>query len=414
MLFITASCANVPELVPTPVSSSTPPIATFTPSPTKIPSSTPRPTKTLTLTPDFNDPAFQPQSIDDLQGFVLYWLNQGKKVSELSDFFYHQDSRNTWINGYVIDFDGDGKNELFFDSSLLQENSDFKNVFWIAKEVAGQYHIEYSQNETAQYGAKVELTDDLNQDSLPDLIFSRPTPGGYSGADIFIVRLENTGYVIRRIAYTEQIIDKIRAGEPDLSENKQLIITGFQPGWGSSGPGRTVEETFSAKDNEYEMKNSRFLPSKYRIHVLQDAQIAYETGDNKLAVKLWEQAAHDTALENFSSMQIENDVPEKYQPAYAVYRLYTYFLITGDEINAQKYLRELNNKYPEGSPGGEFITLAHEAKSLLDTSHDPVVVCKGIYDFMNATDEYVNFLIDNWYWGDHNLNIVDFCPVREN
>jgi hypothetical protein len=164
---------------------------------------------------------------------------------------------------------------------------------------------------------------------------------------------------------------------------------------------------------EYELTNSHFLPSKYRIHVLQDAQIAFEAGDNKLAVKLWEQAAHDATLENFPSMWIENDVPEKYQPAYAVYRLYTYFVMMGDEINAQKYLRELNNKYSKGSPGGEFITLAREAKRLLDTSHDPAMVCKGIYDFMNATDEYASFLIDHWYWGDHNLNIVEFCPVRE-
>jgi hypothetical protein len=427
LLFVTASCANTPKIVyititPTtshPITKTLRPHPTQTPSPkptqksTEKPLSTPTPlpTETITPTPNFNDPAFQPQSVDELQGFVLSWLNQGKKVSELTDFFHRQVSTKTWIDSYAIDFDGDGKDELFLDSSLHQENLDPLNIYWIVKEVEGQYKIEYSKNEKAEYGANIQIVDDFNQDDLPDLIFTRPMPGNGSGADVFMARLENTEYIIRQIATTDQIIDKIRAGIPDASGIKQIIITGFQAGWGSSGPGRTVEETFSAKGNEYELINSRYLPSKYRIHVLHDAQVAYDVGDEKLAVKLWRQAAQDATLENYPSMLIQDDVPEKYQPAFAVYRLYTYYLIIGDETNTQKYLRELNNKYPKGTPGGEFIALSHEAKRLLDISHDPEMVCDGIYEYLNSTDENVNFLMDHWYWGGHNLNIVKFCPV---
>ncbi|MCG2784343.1 MAG: VCBS repeat-containing protein [Anaerolineae bacterium] len=426
LLFVTASCAYFPRIIyitaaPT---ASQPDTKTLRPQPTQTlpqeptqkptekPLSTPTllPTKTITPTPNFNDSTFQPQSVDELQSFVLSRLNQGKKVSELTDFFHRQASTKTWTDSYAIDFDGDGKNELFFYSLLRQDNFD-QNIYWIVKEVDGQYKIEYSKNENAEYGANVKIVDDFNRDDLPDLIFTRPMPGNGSGADVFMARLENTEYIIRQIATTDQIIDEIRAGIPDASGIKQIIITGFQAGWGSSGPGRTVEETFSAKGNAYELTNSRYLPSKYRIHVLQDAQVAYDIGDEKLAVKLWGLAAHDATLENYPSMWIENDIPEKYQPAYAVYRLYTHYLIIGDETNTQKYLRELNNKYPEGSPGGEFIALSHEAKRLLDISQDPEVVCDGIYEYLNSTDENVNFLMDHWYWGDHNLNIVEFCPV---
>jgi len=385
---------------------------TLKPTKTSHPSGTPKPTLTLTSTPDFNSQIFQPRNSKELQDFVVFNVNHGKTIADINAFFGQNERRQEWIDGKPVDFDGDGINELFLTTSFYPENQDnTENSYLVVKKTQGQYSIVYSKSETAYHLPKIEFVADLDGDNLPDLVFTRPTFGDDTGADIFVVREEKSGTNLIQVGETALIIDKIFASTDNKDNTKNLVVIGFEPGWGSSGPGRTIEEIYSASSEKYGLLQSSYLPDNYRIHVLQDAQIAYNAGNDELAIKFWKQAAHDTTLENFPSMRIENDIPEKYQPAFAVYRLYTYFLSKNDTKNTQVYWTELNNKYPEGSPGGEFIALATEAKRLLDTNQDVDFVCDGIYEFLNSTNENVNFLTEHWYWGDHNLDIADFCPL---
>jgi hypothetical protein len=402
MLFIT-SCAS--DKVP--INTLTPTAIAFT-----------RTSETTTIStslPDFSDLPFQPLTSKHLQTFVIFHLNQGREVSEINTFFDEADGRHVWIEGRRIDFDGDNEDESILTISFYPENLDnVENIFLVAKKISGQdqYEIVYSLSETANYIPEIKLVDDFDGDSLPDLIFTRAPFGNGTGADIFVVRFEDSKFIIDQVATTDLVINKILADTPDTNGTKNLVVTGFEPGWGSSGPGRIVEETYSISSQKYDLLQSRYLPGDYRIHVLQDAQIAYNAGEEELAVKLWEQAAYDQSLINFPSMRMENDLPETYQPAFALYRLYTYFLSKSDLETAQRYWMELKSKYPDGSPGGEFTALGNEAMRLLDISQDPTVVCDGIYEFLNSTPENASFLMEHWYWGDHNLDIVEFCPLQ--
>lgn len=412
ILFV-AGCSKSETIVPTTTKESLITTSITKPTKTPYPSRTPKPTLTFTSTPDFESIVFQPRNSKELQDFVIFNTNQGKTIVEINAFFGQNERRQVWIDGKSVDFDGDGVYELFLTTSFYPEGQDhIENSFLVMKKTQGQYFMVYSKLETAYYIPKIELVDDFNGDNISDLVFTRPVAGNGVGADLFIVRQEKSGINISQVGETELIIDKIFASDNNTDSTKNLVIIGFESGWGSSGPGRTIEETYAINDRGYALLQSNYLPDKFRIHVLQDAQIAYNAGDEEIAVKLWEQAAVDVSLENFPSMWIENDIPERYQPAFALYRLYTYHLSINDTETAQKYWKEMNNKYPPGSPGGEFVELGSEAKHLLDISQDPALVCDGIYEFLNSTIEWADFLIDHWYWGDYNLDIVDFCPVR--
>jgi len=412
-LILITSCSDIHSVTPTTIASKT---FTDTPAPTKtvFPTRTPNPTQTFTPTPDFKDLTFQPRNANEAQAFVMFQINQGKEISEIDALFDTVNGRLAWTDSRMIDFDGDNKNELFLIVSVyLKGVGSSENVFWVAKEIQGRYNISYSKSEIASYGAKIELIDDLNNDGLQDVIFSRGLYGNGTGDDIFVAWMDNSSIAIHQITTTDLIINKMSLDSQNTKGFKNIVIIGFESGWGSSGPGRTIEEIYSTNGERYDLLQSRYLPDKYRIHVLQDAQIAFNKGNEDIAVKLWEQAAYDQSLENFPSMWIDDDEPEKYQPAFAIYRLYTYYLSKNDIANAQKYWMELNSKYPPDSPGGEFIELASEAKRLLELSQDSTFVCDGIYEFLNSTTEKADFLIEHWYWGDHNLNIVDFCPLRQ-
>lgn len=376
---------------------------------TEIPTDIVLPTQTLVPT---NISVFLPKDADELQSFVISQLNEGKTVSQIHALF-NEDYRHIWVQGQTLDLDGDGQDELFLiASAYFQDISNLENMFWIIKKNHEQYTVSYSKSENALYVPKLEFVDDFDNDNLPDLIFTRPAFGDGSGAKIFVVHYTNSKFAIDAVGETDLMIDTLQASTKDKNGFMNLVIVGFEPGWATSGPGRTVNETYSVIPNKYSLLQSHYLPDNYRIHVLQDAQIAYEAHNDELAVKLWEQAAHDQSLENFPSMHMDNDIPEKYQPAFAVYRLYTYYLSIKDDAKAQVYWTELNNDYPKGAPGSEFIPLAIEAKRLLATNKPAGIVCDGIYKFLNSTTQNVNFIMDHWYWGDHNLDIVEFCPVQ--
>lgn len=412
VVFLAASCKSTP----TPLPETPAPTSTFIPTKPVSPTRTlqPAPTLASTAEPDFNSKGFKPRNAEELQALIMFHLNQGKQIDEIGELLVDTEGDTfAWLDGRAADFDGDQEKELLLLASIyIEDLGQDENIYWIAKKTGEQYEAVYSKSEKAAYGGVIKLIDDLNNDNLPDALFSRGHFGSGADMDIFVARSGESGFIIQKVGWLSLIVRKIQLASEVSNGMRNLIVVGDQYQWMSAGPGRTVEETYAFSGREYELLQSRYLPDDYRIHVIQDAQIAYNTGDEKLAVQLWKKAAYDESLINFPSVLIEDDRPELYQTAFALYRLYTYYLSINEAATAQKYRAELNNKYPEGTPAGEFNALATEAKRQLDSSRNASTVCKGIYEFLNSTPENTGFLTQHWNWGDLNYDIVDFCPLR--
>ncbi len=363
-------------------------------------------TRTPTITPTLT-PSPYPGNWAQLTEFVIKKLIAGQAISEI---ITELDEKNITLQSSFVDFDGDEVDELFLTGTMSQGDR-VRTAFWIISRSQNDYMVVYARYpETFLYGADIYDIGDLNGDTLPDLLAASYGYGSGCGENLFVFGWRNTDY-ISYSAYTELCIENV-----EVDEINEIVLTGHESCWGSSGPGRRIKEYYQQDNTEYKLSYSEKLPSNYRIHVLSDAQSAYDDGNVEQAVQLWEQAAHDQSLINYPSQwngaAVENDKPEIYQPAFALYRLYTYYLITDNKVKAQQYLQELWDLVgDEKSPGGELLTLANEAKRLLDSSQDPEVVCNGIYEYLNSTDENIAFLFAHWYWGGLN-DSVDFCPLR--
>jgi tetratricopeptide (TPR) repeat protein len=204
---------------------------------------------------------------------------------------------------------------------------------------------------------------------------------------------------------------EIQLGDPDSQGYRELLAKGSTSTTWGGGPGRGVEMTFSLEDDNYQVSSVRYLPSDIRIHVLQDAQIASDAKDYPLAIQLFDKAAHDTTLTNWPSDGVADDVPEKYQPAYALYRLFCLYLISGDGQKAQATYAELLSSYPEGTAGSEFIKIALKFKVEFKADKEPSVICNDLFDFVGQTSPDDFWL--HWSWGYNNMGIWNLCPYSD-
>jgi hypothetical protein len=347
-----------------------------------------------------------PEDTSQLIELVMTKLNNGEEIPEI---VVDLEKRRKTITSVSLDFNGDGTNELFLTGTIRKNHLDWlSSVYWIVSKSQNGYKIEYSLSpDEYLYAGNIYEIGDINGDKLPDLLVaSADVGGGDCGQYLFIFSWQNQDYIHYR-AWTDLCIDIV-----EVTENNELVITGQMYETFGSGPTRKTEEYFQRVGTEYLLGHSKLLSSQYRIHILMDAQEAYDAGDDSLAVQLWDKAAHDQSLINFPSIHIENDQPEIYQPAFALYRLYTYYLANDDKTTAEQYLNELRNLVgKETSPGGELLSLASEAKILLNINTDSADVCVGIYEYLNSTDENAYFMVDHWDWGYLN-GLVEFCPLR--
>jgi hypothetical protein len=343
-----------------------------------------------------------PENTSQLIEVVMEKLNSGQELSEIVDDLI---KKQISLKSYSIDFNGDGKDELFLAGTMLVGDW-LRNVFWVASSSDNGYLVMYTFHpDMFLYEGDIYDLGDLNGDRLPDLLVASYEYGNGCGEYMFIFGWRSTEYT-NYSAHTDFCIETIKVGDKN-----ELVVTGSEGGWLGAGPARKMEQHFVQNTTEYVLSYSKKLTSNYRIHILSDAQEAYDAGNDTLAIQLWERAAHDPTLIDYPSMRIEDDRPEIYQPAFSLYRLYAYYIAIDNETQAQQYLLELHNLVDnDTSPGSEFLRLAVEAKKLLDTSKDPEVVCAGIYDYLNSTNENMAFLLDHWYWGDLN-DSVDFCPL---
>jgi len=387
---------------PSPIPTTIPEIplstSTLTPTP-KLITATPRPTYTSmpTLAP--------PENVSQLIDNVMEKLNSGQQIPAISAELEEQ---QVTLQEYSIDFNGDGIKELFFDVTFREDVSGqewIKNIFWIASPSANGYVVGFIfYPKLFLYQGHIQELGDLNGDGLPDLVVSAGGYGNFCNENLFIFGWQNTEYVNYQ-TYVELCVTAFEVGE-----NHELIITGGEGGSLGGGPPRKMEVVLTLQEGQYQPTQVTLLPSEVRIHVLEDAQIAFDAGDYALALEYWDRAAHDPTLENYPSHYIEGqDQPEIYQPAYALYRAYALYLFLGEEQNAENIFQEIATTYPQGSPGSEFIGISTKTAELFGVSHDPGYVCPELVLYIDSNTPTI--LTDHWVWGYYNFDIVNFCPL---
>jgi hypothetical protein len=372
------------------------------------------PQQTLTAT---DLPSVPQQPSPDLgiaEASILKMLNDGLGPAAILQNFQNP---NLEVQIKPVDINNDAVDELviMLRSGTVNLDDCKSDILVLMRDSRAGYQVEYSKGFQLTVEPKVAAIDDVNNDKQSEIILQSLfyTPTGICEINVLVLGWQNDQVVnlFSEVPPESSCPAEVKLGQK-INGYRELLIQGSSSGTWGGGPGRETEVVYAFKDNQYQKTITRLLPSNLRIHVLQDAQIASDAKNNVLALQLWDKAAHDTTLENFPSLPLTTeDKPEIYQPAYALYRTYGLYLLLGQEKQAQKVFDELNAKYPENTPGGEFIGISRKIKTLLAGSQDPEIVCPAIYDFISTTYPD-DFWIYRWDWGSNNQNIVNFCPLH--
>ncbi len=193
----------------------------------------------------------------------------------------------------------------------------------------------------------------------------------------------------------------------------ELIIHGWTVSHMDNAPPRGFTETYTLQEQGYKLLSHEFAPAEYVIHVLDDAQQAFDADNLALAVQYYEQAAYDNSLKLVTSHYLlspgsmgvaEGDSPDAYQRSFALFRLAAMQTVVGNIDAAITALTELETRYPEGTPGHEFVVLAHQLVEALNTGQEPIFACQEI---TASIEEMYPTLHLHFYWGG---NVVWYFP----
>lgn len=386
--------------------------------PTSTPTSTPSPSDTPSPTPDFtcpepNIPApfTQPADIEELQNLILTYLNAGGQVADLANLVSSLE-----IDGDIVtvDMNGDGVLEMVLNLAVAADESEPKDhTTWVLQCRVGQYHVIYTIDWGWWYFYDSTFFDDLNGDGNSEAIII----GGFSGSacalEPTVLGWRNDSIVDYSPAHSELQLGcslETQVILEDLDNNgvKELIIAGEAVAHLEFGPLRGITQTFSLQDQSYKLIATEFAPADSRVHVLDDAQRAFDAGDFSLAAQLYDRAATDDSLwdrysYNYLSPQLAEarglsgiDYPGEYQRAFALFRLAVIELIMQEAEKAATTLTKLKENYYEGMPGYEFAVLTQVFKDSLAGGQRPLEACQTITNLITAN--YPS-LESHFYWG---------------
>jgi hypothetical protein len=420
------------SLTPSPVASTTP-FRTFTPTATQTTTHTPRPTTTRrpTLTPpptsNFNCPELgaaipldQPENTAELREAIVGYLNSGGQWDSLADLF------ESWNFGHEIthiNMNGDDVLETVVHINVVN-NHENDIATWVFHCQSNQYQIIFQIRWGMFRFHRYSIVDDLNSDGNFEIVMVGGFAGSACDLEPTVLGWEGNGVVDYSPDYLELELgcspeDRVNLEDIDGDGVKELIVSGETVGHLDYAPPRGITQTFAVENQAFRLISTTYSATNVRIHVLDDAQRAFDERDFALAIELYDRAAHDDSLTNVSSYyypdrftsdpNFPEDNPNEYQRAFALFRLAAIYRTLLDAQGVTSTLAELAAAYPEGSPGSEFAVLAHLFIDLLDSDELPAQACQAVTEFIEAN--YPD-LSSHFYWG---ANIAfyhddDFCP----
>lgn len=231
-------------------------------------------------------------------------------------------------------------------------------------------------------------TSDLNADGLPDLVF---TSQACDENDDCRIRTQMVTYDRARGRFRNLLEGALRSeGQPRLEDVDadrviELIVPMTDSGDTETGPLRTGEIVYDWNGAVYVRSFTNEDPPRFRVQVVQEADAAFAAGDYATAALLYEQAANDSALENW-----QND-DSAILPAYALYRLLLLDSFTGDPRLVATQGRLLN-AYPDLAAAPVYAEMALRYWTTLQTANNLRSACDSVRAIIAARPEAVELL----------------------
>ena len=229
---------------------------------------------------------------------------------------------------------------------------------------------------------------DLNADGLPDLVFTSRACDEDDNCHYRtqIVTYDRLRGRFRNLLEGALSSDELpRLEDVDADRVTELIRPLTDDGDAASGPLRTGEAIYDWNGAIYVRSFTNEDPPRFWVQVVHEADAAFAAGDYANAALLYQQAASDTALENW-----QND-DSAILPAYALYRLLLLDSFTDDPRLIETQGRLLN-AYPDLATAPVYAEMAMRYWATLQATDNLRSACDDVRAIMAARPEAVSLL----------------------
>lgn len=350
---------------------------------------------------------------------ILRYLNEGGPLSGLLPLTRTYFGRT---NGSVLfkDLNGDQTEEIALSYVFVNEDGFPVSALLVIFECEnGKYTQKFENFGDSVYKAVILAAEDLIGIGFPQLLVAHTWIG--TACDDYVSVIGWNGKQWENFFTTYLYCPAyIRVNDLNGDGLKELIITARNQGNLETGIGRQLTETYGWDGAQFVLRTRVFHPSPYRIHVLQDAQLAVDAGDFRQAIRHYERAATVRALKETPS--IDQDIDDfkaafNYQTAFANFRLVTLWLKVERPDRARSVINRMKVQYPASTAGNEFLELAQLFLKEVEGGASLKLACEAVTAKIDVDypDELVGPVGAIGFWGTANVEYIETkeaCPFN--
>jgi hypothetical protein len=197
--------------------------------------------------------------------------------------------------------------------------------------------------------------------------------------------------------------------DPDGDRRFDILITGS--GFGSVGAGpqrpKTVVYAYIPEQSGWARYDTILGKSNYRIHVLQDAEIAARDGDYAAAIDLYQRVIEDPNLLDW--VNPENERADL--SAYAEFKLVVMHTALDQPDRAKESFNRMGESIAASAPQSGYVDLAQTFLSAYDTS-GLQAGCSAVESYAEANVEAILLPLNSFGYGNPGYTAADLCPYR--
>lgn len=184
----------------------------------------------------------------------------------------------------------------------------------------------------------------------------------------------------------------------------EVTITFTPPDDVAAGPPRRYSNIWDWDGVSYVLAQVRQDAPIYRIHALYDADSAFEQGDFRNVLKLYDRVRDDQYLQPWLD---PNELTTL--RAYALYRKLLAYAALKSGGKAAEMLTQLQAENPAGSIGDGWSQAAGAFMTAYNKSHVLKKVCAATLDFLNTRSDLISTL-NGYGYANHAYTAQELCP----
>jgi hypothetical protein len=364
---------------------------------------------------------------------VLDYLDQGGSPEQLQKEIKKLGAILDSSQVFTTDINGDGINEVVLAINFAPPRSgsylDMHGDLFIYNCADSKYDVtKVIAGEEAE-SIEILAVKNLLDSDVPEILVSRKW-FYMSSCEEFVELYSSTkqGWVSSFKTDESPCAMKIKLKD-ESNGRKVLVIEGSRGcSYSSCGPARGRKWTYEFEGNAVKLIGDELLPSPYRIHVLEDGEIAIEKGNLETAIKIYDKAARDNSLIDVlttdeQDKQTSQNIPLKrmqqiahdYQTSFAYFREFVLLSYLDRDDEVERIFNQIKVAYPQGKSGNEFVDISSYFLDQIKSGSSAKESCEATNEYL--AKKYILSANDFIYphlngWGDLSPQIGELlCPV---